>query len=122
MKPILATQFQIDEDELEIVEAAQNSFTGQSESAPSLIPSDSKLYELWGIGLQNVAFYVRRKNFHYPNFENQRNNIRYNGDCPICLEHCGLYRRYNCTHGICLGCYNRCQIINFNVCSLCRSS
>ncbi len=42
-------------------------------------------------------------------------------DCPICLEHGELVRRYDCTHGICTTCYVACINSNIIRCSLCRA-
>lgn len=135
IKPLLETNFGIREDEIEIVEAGQCVNGYLAEEASSLLPSSRKLYQVWGADLKNLAFYVRRKNYVYPQIENIRrqreekqNNIRhiesisYVADCPICLETTTLARRYSCVHGICSQCYTRCQSSSITICSLCRSS
>jgi len=133
LRPQLATQFGINEDEIEIVEAGQYNLGCLPEEAPALVPSDTKICHFWGEFLQNLAFYVRRRNYVYPQIQvntRQRqiassetySQITFTGECPICLESCSLTRRYICSHGICNPCYQRCQSESFTVCSLCRSS
>jgi len=135
LRPELATQFRINEDEIEIVESGQYYPDRLSEEAPGLVPSNTKLCHIWGENLQNLAFYVRRKNYVYPQFQVNRrqrqiassssetySQTTFTGECPICLESCSLTRRYICSHGICNPCYQRCQSESFTVCSLCRSS
>lgn len=118
IKIILVSEFNINSDDIEIVETGQTTFMGQPEAAPKLTPSLIRISELWGENLQ-VSFYVRKKNNPYTGF---RTNItRSNNECPICLESSILIRRYNCSHGICEICYERCQEVSINTCSLCRS-
>ena len=137
MRPELAIQFGINENEIEILEAGQYVSGRLAQEAPGLAPSDIKLHHIWGKNLQNLAFYIRRKNHVYPQIENARRNREANQnintpnhfpqnkiieDCPICLESSLLIRRYNCSHGICAQCYNRCLLSSIYCCSLCRSS
>jgi hypothetical protein len=133
-RPVLATIFNINENEIEIVEAGQHKNGNLSEEAPSLVPSSRRLYEIWGQELTNVAFYVRRKNFMYPEIERYRIQREMNefvthnvqseqhiDNCPICYETTSLHRRYSCIHGVCATCFDRCQLSSIRVCSLCRS-
>lgn len=127
LRPELATQFGINENEIEIIESGQYYLGCLPEEAPALVPSDTKLCYIWGENLQNLAFYVRRTNYLYPQIETSRGNRQNNsqniitGDCPICLEGSSLTTRYRCSHGVCGPCYARCQIASISVCSLCRS-
>jgi hypothetical protein len=136
LRPELAIQFGINENEIEIVESGQYHLGCLPEEAPALLPSDEKLYEIWGENLQYVSFYVRRKNHVYPQIEAARRRTltrasdtsnltpqnTFTGDCPICLENLLLTIRYGCSHGVCSGCYSRCQLASINVCSLCRAN
>lgn len=137
LRPELAVQFNINENDIEIVESGQYILGCLAEEAPELVPSNRKLCHIWGENLENLAFYVRRKNHIYPQIENARrqreanqnintsNPAPQNGfidDCPICLESSLLTRRYNCSHGICSQCYQNCLSASISVCSLCRST
>jgi hypothetical protein len=135
-KGLLATHFGINEDDLEIVLSGQYSEELPSEAMPALMPSDITLSELWGDRLHNIAFYIRRKNQVYPHANrvtapigDQLDNPLHTqmhtnicvDDCPICLEHGELVRRYACSHGICTTCYVGCINSNITNCSLCRA-
>lgn len=122
IKPILERHFGINSDDIEIVETGQydNSIP---ELAPALVPSFRELNDTWGGNLRNLAFYVRKKNQIYPQVdENRRRREQHMfiSECPICLETCQLNLRYNCIHGVCSHCYERCVISDINRCSLCR--
>ena len=147
IRPQLSVHFGINEDEIEIVESGQNNYGLElpSEAAPSLVPSSVKVGDIWGQNLQQLSFYVRIKNYIYPEIENWRrhhqieNGIRYpqienlrrqtnrennivsSDDCPICLESSVLIMRYSCIHGVCDTCYSRCQSASISSCSLCRA-
>jgi hypothetical protein len=142
IRPQLSFYFNINENEIEIVEAGQYIDSLPAEFAPSLEPSILQLSDYWGDDFNSIAFYVRRKNYPYPqlehfrrerenrqnifnNYENDRiqfiSNNEFDGDCPICLESSHLIRRYNCSHGVCETCYRACQATAINSCSLCRS-
>ena len=137
LRPALAVQFDINSDDIEIVESGQYIDGVLAEAAPSLEPSSRRLCDIWGEDLRNLSFYVRRKNFIYPQIERNRRerearqiqNIAiesnsYLGDCPICLESTSITNRYSCSHGVCSTCYNRCQlasIASIRCCSLCRA-
>ncbi len=135
LRPSLAVQFNINSDDIEIVESGQYTPGGLAEAAPGLEPSNRRLCDIWGEELRNVSFYIRRKNFMYPQIERNRRereqnltNINENeiitsiGDCPICLESTTIFRRYSCSHGVCSVCYERCRTASIHTCSLCRSS
>ena len=136
LRPELAIQFGINENDIEIVNAGQYYLGCLPEEAPALVPSDEKLCEVLGENLQYVSFYVRRKNNVHPQIESARRRTltsasdtsnltpqnTFTGDCPICLESCQLTIRYGCSHGVCSGCYSCCQLASINVCSLCRAS
>ena len=129
LRPSLAVQFDINSDDIEIVESGQYMDGYLAEEAPGLVQSNRRLCDIWGEDLRNVSFYVRKKNFIYPQIETRRRereeNIErqaYMGDCPICLESTRISRRYRCSHGLCSTCYGRCQLALINCCSLCRSN
>ena len=106
VKPMLSTQFNIDVDELEIIETGSIA----SETAHPLVSSVKKLRELWGDELKTAAFYVRRKNFEYPQAEHlrQRQIIETTDNCPVCFECTTVTRRFNCIHRVCQECYVNC--------------
>ena len=128
---LLGTHFGINEDDVEIVESGKNTTEYASECAPALMPSESKLYDIWGASLYNLAFYIRRKNQVHPPAnitapigDHRQIPVQTNvcvDECPICLEPGDLIRRYSCSHGICNRCYVGCQISSIRNCSLCRS-
>jgi hypothetical protein len=127
-RPLLAREFGINENEIEIVQAGQYINGNPPESAPALVPESRRLCDIWGSELAFVAFYIRRKNFVYPQIErhirereSNNNQISYEGECPICLETTSVTRRYDCNHGVCATCYCRCQEASITVCSLCRA-
>ena len=124
-RPLLAREFGINENEIEIVPAGQYINGNPPESAPALVPESRRLCDIWGSELVYVGFYIRRKNFVYPELENNRTARESNqlqiGECPICLDSTNLIRRYRCIHGICSTCYGRCRSASINICSLCRS-
>lgn len=125
VKPILANHFGINSDDIEIVESGQNNNNSVPELAPALVPSVTELYNIWGENLRYLAFYVRKKNQVYPQvneIRRRREQSSFTGECPICLESSQLTRRYNCRHGVCSHCYERCQTASINTCSLCRAT
>ena len=134
VRPHLSSSFGINQNELDIVEAGQYRNCLMPERAPALAPSGSQLSSHWGENLDGLSFYVRRKNYQYPEFQVPRISLRtngssgitissdiYSGDCPICLETTSISRRYMCSHGVCLQCYQHCQSRSITICSLCRS-
>jgi len=143
IRPQLAVHFNINENDIEIIEAGQYIDSMPPEFAPPLESSELQLSDYWENDFHNVAFYVRRKNYPYPQLEHIRrerenrqiiiNNIEnhivrhyisnneFHGDCPICLESSQLIRRYNCSHGVCESCFARCQATAIHNCSLCRA-
>lgn len=135
LRPSLAVQFDINSDDIEIVESGQYMEGYLAEEAPGLVPSNRRLCDIWGEDLRNVSFYVRKKNFIYPQIETRRREREarqntaiesnsYLGDCPICLESTLITNRYSCIHGVCSSCYHSCQlasIASIRCCSLCRS-
>lgn len=114
----LSIQFGISENDLEIVEAGQYNY-GIPELAPPLQPSNIKLSQKWGENLQNLAFYVRRKNYNYPEYTH---NGRIIGECPICYENVLISSRYQCSHSICSCCYSICRQNGYINCPTCRSN
>ena len=96
---------------------------GQIEKLTNLVPSNTKLMNIWGKKLENVAFYVRRKNYLYPELESYRRRqelMKTNTECPICFENENLSLRYNCSHRFCNTCFQSCLEYSINYCSLCR--
>jgi len=134
IKRPLSIHFGINEEEIEVVECGQNIIGLQPEDAPSLSPSPVKLKSVWGVNLSNLAFYLRRKNYQYPQFENNRNNsgnvdslvnqnpLTLNSVCPICFETTNLRTPFNCEHGVCTDCFRRCQSFSISNCSVCRAN
>ena len=118
IRPILASQFSINENDIEIVESGQYAL-GIPEMAPKLEPSLIQLCNRWGEKLHQLSFYVRKQNYSYPQMQIQL----FDGTCPICLDTTTLSRRYQCSHGVCLPCYRRCNnSLPNNNCSICRSN
>lgn len=133
VKPILEIEFHCDRDNLEIVASGQDAPGIPAEAGFPLQPSDEVLKQKWGNNL-HVAFYVRRKNFRYPQLQNLNNNLQFDGDvnpiitnsiieqqCPVCLDTVQMINRYRCRHQICTNCFYRCLNTNNVVCPLCRS-
>jgi len=132
LRPLLAVQFDINLDDIEIVVSGQYMEGYLAEEAPELVPSNRKLCDIWCENHINMLFYVRRKNFIYPQIERNRRerearlniSIESNGDCPICLESTLITNRYSCIHGVCSTCYNRGELVSIasvRCCPLCRS-
>jgi hypothetical protein len=111
--------------DFEIVEAGQYTPGIPSEAAPALQVTDMRLKDKWKEDL-NVSFYVRRRNFDYPQLQNlntQRNintSSRVVDECPVCLETVQLISRNGCSHSVCSDCHRRCQQVNYTICPLCR--
>jgi hypothetical protein len=138
LRPHLSTQFGINQDDIEIIVSGQYEPGRPAEAAPALRPSNIKLCNIWGPDLQNLSFYIRRKNYSYPQLEALRTNIEdrylnllsssdnsgdgFNGQCPICLNITNLERCFECDHGVCLRCFNICLDYSIRHCSLCRAS
>jgi hypothetical protein len=131
IRPALSAHFNINQNDVEIIEGGQYINGNLAEAAPGLLPENRRLRDIWGPELRYLSFYVRRKNHLYPQLENNRReieanqinteNIPFTEECPICLDSTTLIRRYTCTHGLCSTCYGRCQTASINTCSLCRS-
>ena len=60
VRPTLSVYFNINENEIEIVESGQYELGMLSENAPALNPSNDQLHLRWSPNL-NVSFYVRKK-------------------------------------------------------------
>lgn len=133
LRPHLSTQFGINQNEFELVVADQYELGIPPENALRLEPSNDKLCLRWGENLEGLTFYVRRRNYVYPQVDTYfrdisnratSSNIKdstFLGDCPICLETTTLMKRYKCVHGVCSSCYDRCQESSITICSLCRT-
>ena len=138
VRPLLAVKFDINLDDIEIVDSEQYMEGYLAEEAPELVPSNRKIYDFRCENRMHILFYVRRKNFIYPQIERNirereaRLNISnisiksnsYLGDCPICLESTLITNRYSCIHGVCSTCYNRGKLVSIasvRCCPLCRS-
>jgi hypothetical protein len=127
-RPLLSREFGINQNEIEIVPSGQYINGNPPEAAVALVPSSRRLCDIWGPQLRYLSFYVRRKNFVYPQIETpirgreeSHNPSSYDGECPICLETGSITRRYSCIHGLCSSCYGRCRSASIDICSLCRS-
>lgn len=121
IKPELCREFNIDKDNLEIVEA-RHSVEGlrlEEVTLPLSFDNTVKIKDKWGPKL-DVAFYVRRKN--YPYFEVNSGPTVLNGDCPVCLENVALYSRHGCSHCICDRCIQKCLTVNYTMCPVCRQN
>jgi len=119
VKPLLSIHFSIEIDNLELIEAGSIG----SETAEPLVESNKKMREVWGNNLNNASFYVRIKNYEYPQAEHQRQRriIETTDDCPVCMQYTNVIRRYGCIHRICSECYNGCLLNNIVSCPVCRS-
>jgi hypothetical protein len=119
IKPLLSIHFNIETHDLELVEIGSM----DSEAAEPLVESVKKMREVWGDELKTAAFYVRRKNYEYPQVERliQRRIINTTDNCPVCMQYINVSRRYNCIHRICNDCYNSCLLNNIESCPVCRS-
>ena len=124
--PLICREFNIEEGKLEIIEAGQYTAGIRPESAPALNFDSTKIKDKWGIKLQ-VAFYIRRKDYLYP--EMNLNLLRQSSiptvasivdDCPICFETISLTSRHSCSHRICDRCHQHCLSISYTICPLCR--
>ena len=125
-------------DSFDIVETGQDAPGIPAEAGIPLEMSNSIIKNKWRHKLE-VSFYIRRKNYNYPQLENldinlnlvqnidtneSINPIILNSyivdDCPICYTTRPLLTRYSCCHGLCNGCYWRCQLVDYNMCPICR--
>ena len=119
--------------DIDIIEGGQDLPGIPAEAGFPLQRSNIRLKDLWGERL-NVAFYIRRRNFHYPQLENLSQNPIFDpetnpiitnsvvvGVCPICFDIYPLLNRFRCRHSVCNNCYYRCITTGNNQCSLCRS-
>ncbi len=120
--PVMCREFNIDEDNLEIIEAGYTPGT-RSEAAPALREEDTiKIKDKWGTKL-NVSFYIRRKDYLHPELNLIAHNPTtesFTGDCPVCLETLTLTSRHTCSHRICNSCHRQCLSNNYTICPICR--
>jgi|LauGreDrversion4_2_1035121.scaffolds.fasta_scaffold00072_20 hypothetical protein len=128
----LSQQLNIYEYEIEIIKAGQRRDWFLPEEFPSLNPSSATIKEIWGLETTDLSFYIRKKNNIYPEIEfSRRQRIScgiseemrhdsYLDNCPVCLDTTTVYRKYHCSHGICLNCYDLCRNNRIISCSLCR--
>lgn len=124
----ICREFNIEEDNLEIVESGQFNLRGIApEFAPAILKTDTQLKDKWGRRLAGVAFYVRRKNITYSpvTLNTIHEVITYAEpfvieDCPVCLETVPVFCRYGCSHKICNNCHNHCLRVGYQLCPLCR--
>ena len=130
VKPHICREFNVQEDNLEIVEAGQYSPGIRPEAAAPLTQNTTiKMKHKWGRKL-NVAFYIRRKDYLYP--EMNLNVIRQVStspvappvidDCPVCLETVSVTSRHTCSHTICDRCHQHCLSVNYTICPICRQT
>ena len=127
VKPHICREFNVQEDNLEIVEAGQSAPGIRDEAAPALTQDSTiKMKHKWGTKLK-VAFYIRRKDYLYP--EANLNLIRQPStspvtytidDCPVCFESVALTSRHTCSHTICDICHQHCLSVNYTICPICR--
>jgi hypothetical protein len=122
IRPHISKAFHINQNSLEIIESGQYNLGIKPEAALPLIPDDTiKLKHRWGIKL-DVAFYIRKKDFAYPQL-NLNLNIATSSivaECPVCFETVSLHSRYGCSHGICDTCHEQCESVSYRICPLCR--
>jgi hypothetical protein len=121
--PYICREFNVVEDSLEIIEAGQYAPGINPEAAVPLMHDTAKIKHKWGKKL-NVAFYIRRKDYAYPqtnmNLTRQSSTASVMDDCPVCLETTSVYSRHACSHNICDRCHQHCLSINYTICPLCR--
>jgi hypothetical protein len=133
VKPILQEEFNIQQQDFDIVATGQDSPGIPAEAGQPLQRSETKIKNIWGNKL-NIAFYIRRKNLLYPQLQNLNRNLytdievnpiitnsAVTHECPICFESTQMINRYSCIHQICTHCYYRCLNSNNTTCPLCRS-
>ena len=129
--PMLSTEFGINQNDIEIAVAGRQVGGYLPEESPPLNPTSRRLCDIWGPDIKDLSFYVRNKTCVYPKIAKQKKEREENivnvdktlslGDCPICLEFTATPRRYECCHGVCSLCYDRCKEMSITRCSLCRS-
>jgi hypothetical protein len=124
VKPHISREFNVLEDNLEIIEAGQYAPGIKPEAAAPLTQDTTKMKHKWGKKL-NVSFYIRRKDYAYP--QSNVNLIRQTvattsiiDDCPICFETLTLSSRHTCSHAICDRCHQHCLSTNYTICPVCR--
>jgi hypothetical protein len=124
VKPYMCREFNVSEDNLEIIEAGKYVPGILPEASLPLTQDTNKIKDKWGPKL-DVAFYIRRKDYQYPQLN--LNLIAPNpttstvtDDCPVCLETTSLYSRHTCSHRICNRCHQRCLSVSYTICPLCR--
>ena len=121
VKPHICREFNVLEDNLEIIEAGQYTPGIKPEAAAPLTQDAALMKDKWGTKLQ-VSFYIRRKDFEYPqlNLNLIRSSEIVIDDCPVCLETVSLYSRHDCSHRMCRTCHERCLSVSYTICPLCR--
>jgi hypothetical protein len=129
VKPHICREFNIIENNFEIVEAGQYTTGVRPEAVMPLIQDTiTKMKHKWGTKL-NVSFYVRKKDYVQP--EITVNTIRQSstspftiviGDCPICLENVAVTSRHTCCHTICDRCHQHCLSVHYTICPICRQN
>jgi hypothetical protein len=129
VRPHLAREFNT--QDFDIVESGQNVHNIVSETAPALEYSNVKIHHKWGKNL-NVSFYIRKNDANNQSINTQEEVEEENqnqeeenpllmDECPICYENIMLLRMYECEHRICKYCFKKCNIINYNICPICRN-
>jgi len=141
--PILKRTLMHTEEDIEIVEAGQNTIYRAAEAAPALEPTPITLKNKWGRNL-NVSFYVRLKNYQYNYPEpvittvfiengeisgevihsviNPLSNAVQIPECVVCAESTDTIRYFGCLHYICQICINGCLQVGHNRCPTCRQN
>ncbi len=121
LTPYICSEFNVLEDDLEIIEAGQYTSGIRPEAASQLTQDTTLVKDKWGLKL-GVSFYIRRKDYAYPqlNLNLIRNSEIIVGDCPVCFETVSLYSRRGCSHRICRSCHECCLSVNYTICPVCR--
>jgi hypothetical protein len=117
VRPILAVEFNT--HDFDIIEAGQNVHNIVSETAPALEYSNIQIKNKWGDSM-NVSFYIRKNNT-INHVEKDIENPLLFDECPICYENVILLKRDDCNHRICNNCIKKCDVINYNICPVCRN-
>ena len=118
VKPVLQQLYHLENYDIDIVPINQIHCLLHNiipELAPALEESNSIIRHIWGRRL-DIMFYVRRRNYFYPEFAELNISIDY---CIVCTNTEPIRCHYSCEHKICEKCY--CKLIQINNrCPTCR--
>lgn len=132
VKPILSTEFRIPIHLIEIIESSQYNENKIPEMASPIKENEHTILKIkYGGDFSNrLGFYVRIKNYQYPQFERLKKislgfmmdfeENQYICECPICFDEKYVANRFKCMHHLCNHCYDK--LNEAKKCPFCRSS